>query len=131
MGLSRVPLRVKGMSTVKPEFGFVIQYARDLDASRRFYEEVVGLKVQRVAPNFVQFQNFALAGDEPLSGKRELELYWLVDDAEAAYKELSRTAEVTMPLRELPFGKVFGVRDPDGEARFVLQLAASRPSQPV
>ena len=119
------------MSTLTPAFGFVIQYPRDLEASRRFYEDVLGLKVQRLAPNFVQFQSFALAGDEPLSGKRELELYWLVDDAEAAYKEVSKTAEVSAPLRELPFGKVFGVRDPDGETRFVLQLAANRPSQAV
>jgi catechol 2,3-dioxygenase-like lactoylglutathione lyase family enzyme len=119
------------MSTLTPQFGFAIHYPRDLEASRGFYEGVLGLKVQRVAPNFVQYDKFALAGDEPLSGKRELELYWLVDDAEAAYAELSKTAEIAAPLRELPFGKVFGVRDPDGEVRLVLQLAANRPSQAV
>jgi catechol 2,3-dioxygenase-like lactoylglutathione lyase family enzyme len=117
--------------TVSPEFGFVIQYPRDLEAARAFYEKTLGLKVQRQAPNFVQFQNFALASDGSLSGSRELELYWLVPDAEAALSELQGKAEVSMPLREMPFGKVFAVRDPDGEQRFVLELAANRPSQPV
>src|SRR5438552_15654708 len=101
------------MTTITPEFGFVIQYPRDLNAARRFYEQVLGLKAQRVAPNFVQYEHFAIASDESLSGTRGLELYWLVPDAEAAYAELSKTAEISMPLRELPFGKVFAVRDPD------------------
>ena len=117
--------------TVTPAFGFVIQYPRDLDAARTFYEFTLGLKVQRQAPDFVQFENFALAGDESLSGSRELEVYWLVPDAEAAFKELSAKAEVTIQLRELPFGKVFAVKDPDGEQRFLLQLSANRPSQPA
>ena len=117
--------------SVSPSFGFVIQYPRDLDAARRFYEETLGLKIQRQAPNFIQFENFALAGDESLTGTRELELYWLVADAEAAYNELRGTAEISVPLRELPFGKVFAVKDPDGQPRFLLQLSANRPSQPV
>ena len=117
--------------SLTPEFGFVIQYPQDLDAARAFYESVLGLKVQRVAPNFVQFEHFALAGDESLSGTRKQEVYWLVPDAQAAFAELNGKAEVAMPLRELPFGNVFGIKDPDGEQRFVLELARNRPSQAV
>src|SRR4051794_11616252 len=101
------------MSTIKPEFGFVIEYVSDIDAARRFYEDVFGLTPQRVAPNYVQFPHFALAGDESMSGTNEPEVYWLVDDAEAAFAALSSKAEVAMPLREMPFGKVFGIKDPD------------------
>lgn len=112
-----------------PRFGFAIDYVDDIDASTRFYADVLGLHIERTAPNFVQFEHFALAGDEPLSGRRELELYWLVEDAEAAFKEMSRKGTVSLPLKQMPFGKVFGIQDPDGKSRFVLELAANRPSQ--
>jgi catechol 2,3-dioxygenase-like lactoylglutathione lyase family enzyme len=117
------------MSTT-PRFGFAIEYVKDIEASTRFYTDVVGLRVERAAPSFVQFEHFALATDEPLSGKPELELYWLVDDAEAVFNELSRKGTISMPLKQLPFGKVFGIQDPDDQTRFVLELAANRPSQP-
>src|SRR5436190_966904 len=69
------------MSTsIQPRFGFVIDYVDDVEASRRFYEEKLGIKAQRVHPTFVQFEHFAVAGDEPLSGTGESEVYWLVDD---------------------------------------------------
>jgi catechol 2,3-dioxygenase-like lactoylglutathione lyase family enzyme len=119
------------MGNIKPEFGFVIEYVSDIDAARRFYEDVLGLQVQRVAPTFVQFPHFAIAGDESMSGTNEEEVYWLVESAEAAFAEFSKQAEVAMPLRELPFGKVFGIKDPDGTPRYVLELAANRPSQAV
>jgi predicted enzyme related to lactoylglutathione lyase len=113
------------------KFGFVIEYVKDIESARRFYEDVLGIKAERYHPTFVQFDHFALASDEPLSGKGEPELYWLVDDAEAAFRELSAKATVSVPLRELPFGKVFAIADPEGRPRFVLELARNRPSQPV
>jgi hypothetical protein len=79
----------------------------------------------------VQFEHFAIASDESLSGTDETELYWLVDDAEAAFADLSLRAEVAAPLRELPFGKVFGLKDPAGRPQYVLELARNRPSVAV
>jgi catechol 2,3-dioxygenase-like lactoylglutathione lyase family enzyme len=113
------------------DFAFVIEYVPDVDAARRFYEAVLGLKAQRYAPNFVQYDHFALTSDEPLGGRDEPELYWVVDDAEAALRELSTKAEVAMPFRQLPFGKVFAVKDPAGRPRYLLEWAAQRPSQTV
>jgi len=113
----------------KPSFGFAIEYVDDIPAATRFYTEVLGLKVERHHPTFVQFEHFAIASDESLSGTRELELYWLVEDAAAALKAMSARGEVTKPLTELPFGKVFGVMGPAGQPRYVLELAARRPSQ--
>jgi catechol 2,3-dioxygenase-like lactoylglutathione lyase family enzyme len=115
----------------QPRFGFVVVYAKDLDKAKRFYAESLGLKVEREAPNFIQFEHFAVASDEPLSPKGEPELYWLVDDAEAAYRQLAAKAPVSRPLESKPFGKVFAVRDPDGGDRFVLELARNRPSKAV
>jgi catechol 2,3-dioxygenase-like lactoylglutathione lyase family enzyme len=115
----------------RPHFGFALEYVTDLDAAKRFYADVLGLDVHRDSPVFVQFEYFALATDESLSGTRELELYWIVEDAEAAFRELSHNAEISLPLTEKPFGKVFGVKDPDGQQRFLVEFAANRPSRSV
>lgn len=118
------------MST-STQFGFVIEYVTDIEAARRFYVEVLGLEVERYHPTFVQFKSFALASDESLSGTGEPELYWLVDDAEAAYADLSQKAEVSLPLQQMPYGKVFAIKDPAGRPRYLLELAQDRPSRPA
>jgi catechol 2,3-dioxygenase-like lactoylglutathione lyase family enzyme len=115
----------------RPRFGFAIEYVDDIQAATRFYTDVLGLKVEREHESFVQFDHFAIATDEALGGSRELELYWLVDDAEAARAALSKNCEVTKEVTQMPFGKVFGVRGPTGQPRFLLELAARRPSKSV
>ena len=115
----------------KPKFGFVLEYVTDIEAAKRFYVEVLGLEVERYHPVFVQFSNFAIASDESLSGNREPELYWLVEDAEAAFKDLSQKVEVSLPLKQMPFGKVFGIKDPAGRLLYLVELARDRPSQPA
>jgi catechol 2,3-dioxygenase-like lactoylglutathione lyase family enzyme len=119
----------------KPRFAFPLEYVADIPAAKRFYVDVLGFDVEREHPTFVQFKDpagarFAVASDESL-GRDDLELYWLVDNAEAAYAELAPKAEVSLPLKQLPFGKVFGLRDPAGQPRYLLELAADRPSRAV
>ena len=115
--------------TEKPRFGFVVEYVKDIEASKRFYVEVFGLQVEREHPTFVQFETFAIATDEPLGGEASQEIYWLVNDADAAYGSLAPKAEVCLPIKQVPFGKVFGVRDLDGHPRYILELARNRPSK--
>ena len=122
--------------TIKPQFGFALEYVSDIEAVKRFYVDVLGLEVEREHPVFVQFKDpagshFAIASDESLSGSRDLELYWLVEDAEAAFRELSPRAEVSRPLEQMPFGKVFGLKDPAGQPRYLIELAQNRPSRRV
>ena len=114
-----------------PRFGFVVEYVKDVAAARRFYVEVLGLRVEREHPAYVQFEHFAVAGDAPMAGGGEPELYWLVDDAERALRELPPGTEVSLPLTQVPFGRVFAVRDPDGQPCHLLELAARRPSTAV
>ena len=121
---------------VNARFGFALEYVSDVEATKNFYVDVLGLEVERYHPTFVQFKdsagvNYAIASDESMTGRRELELYWLVDNAEAAFAELSGKAEVVVPLRSMPFGKVFGVKDPAGQSQFILELSQNRPSQRV
>ncbi len=115
----------------KPEFGFILEYVTDIEAARRFYTDVVGLKVERYHPTYVQFEHFAIASDQSMSGTRKPEVYGLVDDAQAAFDELSGAAEVLMPLSQKPFGKVFAIKDPAGEPLYLLEFARDRPSRPV
>jgi catechol 2,3-dioxygenase-like lactoylglutathione lyase family enzyme len=112
-----------------PKFGFSVEYVTDIEAAKRFYVEVFGLEVARSSPVYVQFDHFALASDESLSGSREPEVYWLVDDTEAAFSALSPQAEVSVPLKQMPFGKVFGIKDPAGQPLYLLEFAQNRPSQ--
>lgn len=112
-------------------FGFVVEYVKDITAARRFYVEVLGLAVEREHPTYIQFDRFAIASDSPMGGGGEPELYWLVDDAERAFRALPPDTEVSLPLTQRPFGRVFGIRDPDGHPRYLLELAANRPSRPV
>ena len=114
-----------------PTFGFVIEPVENTETAKRFYTEVMGLKVQREHPVYVQFDHFAIASDGAKTTSLEPEIYWLVDDVERAFAEVSRKAEITHPLKEEGFGKFFGVKDPVGRTQFVLQLAANRPSQPA
>lgn len=115
----------------RPRFGFVVQYVKDIEAAKHFYEKVLGLEVERTHPAYVQFENFAIASDAPMGGGSNLEIFWLISDAESIFAELAKTAEVVLPLREVPFGRVFGISDPDGQPRYLLELAKVRPSRPV
>lgn len=114
-----------------PKFGFVVEYVKDIEAAKRFYVEVLGLKVEREHPTFVQFETFAIASDEPMGGEVTQEVFWLVENADKSFRSLSEKTEICLPLTEVPFGNVFGVRDPDGQPRYLLELAKKRPSQAV
>ncbi|MCL4561300.1 MAG: VOC family protein [Chloroflexi bacterium] len=116
----------------QPKFGFLLEYVTDIEAVKRFYVEVLGFEVERAHPVFVQFKDhFAIASDESLSGTRDPEVYWLVDDAEAAFDDLSRKTETIFPIKQMPFGKVFSIKDPAGQPLYLLEFARERPSQPV
>jgi len=122
--------------SAKAEFGLVVEYVPDVESMTAFFVDVLGLQVERKHPTFVQFKDaegrrYAIASDESLTGSREPEIYWLVADADAAYHACAAKARVSMPLKQMPFGKVFGLSDPTGQPHFVLELAATRPSEPV
>jgi catechol 2,3-dioxygenase-like lactoylglutathione lyase family enzyme len=116
---------------ITPRFGFVLEYVTDIEAAKRFYVDTLGLVIERYHPTFIQFNHFAIANDESMGGTPEPEVYWLVDNAEAAFQELAQRAEVSLPLKQMPFGKVFAVKDPAGRPRYLLELARDRPSRPV
>ncbi len=117
--------------SIQARFEYVLEYVPNLEAAKQFYTDVLGLKVERYHPTFVQFQHFAIASDESLSGNRSPEQYWVVDNAEQAFQELSGKAEILMPLTQKPFGKVFSIKDPSGQPLYLLEYSRNRPSQSV
>jgi catechol 2,3-dioxygenase-like lactoylglutathione lyase family enzyme len=117
-------------------FGFALEYTTDVPAARRFFTEVLGLQLERDHPTFVQFKDangaaYAIASDQPMDTGDAAELWWVVDNAEQACAEMSQQAELAMPLRDMPFGKCFGIKDPAGQVHYLLEFAQQRPSQQV
>ena len=66
-----------------------------------------------------------------MTGNRDPELYWRVDNAEAAFAELRERDDVSLPLKQMPLGKVLGIKNPDGRPCNVLELARDCPSETV
>ena len=50
----------------KLKFGFIVEYVKDIEIAKKFYVETLGLKVEREHPQYVQFDTFAIATDEPM-----------------------------------------------------------------
>jgi catechol 2,3-dioxygenase-like lactoylglutathione lyase family enzyme len=118
------------------QFAFPIEYVSDIQATRRFFVDVLGLEVDREAPTFIQFKardgaSYAIASDEPMQPGVTPELWWTVEDAEAAFEDMASKSEISMPLQQMPFGKCFGIKDPAGQVHYVLEFATQRPSQHV
>ena len=117
-------------------FGFALEYTKDIPATKRFFTDILGLQVDRDHPTFVQFKDtnggaYAIASDAPMDKGDVPELWWVVDDAEAACAQMSQSAELAMPLREMSFGKCFGIKNTNGQIHYVLEFAQQRPSQQV
>ena len=74
----------------QPQFGFVLEYVKDMDAAVRFYTDVMGLKPKRTHPTFVEFDYFALATDAPMDRSDGQEVWWIEEAAAASFAELSR-----------------------------------------
>jgi catechol 2,3-dioxygenase-like lactoylglutathione lyase family enzyme len=122
----------------KAEFAFALEYVSDIETTKRFFTEVLGLEVDRGASTFVQFKagngaSYAIASDAAMDDNTDRlpELWWLVEDAEAAFREMSSKAEVSLPLKQMPFGTCFGIKDPTGQVHYLLEFAPQRPSQPL
>ncbi len=104
---------------------FITLHVRDLEASRRFYAEVIGLPISpEVRPNAVAFATkpiaFAIRRSQvdldavPQLGHGII-LWFFADNAAALHQQLTeRGVPIVQGLADSPFGKTFTFRDPDG-----------------
>jgi predicted enzyme related to lactoylglutathione lyase len=101
---------------------FVLLHVPDLEQARAFYTEKLGFAVEGQQPGFVQFKKhdgmgaiFALLEEAGVSSHKSVELWWLVDNADATYATLvSRDVEIVSQPSEEPFGRAFTIKDPAG-----------------
>jgi predicted enzyme related to lactoylglutathione lyase len=125
-------------NTNAARFGFTLEYVTDVQATSKFFVDVLGLKLDREHPTFAQFSDasgtsYAIASDERMDPTQAgaPEVWWVVDNARAALDAMSKQATICMPLRDMPFGTCFGIQDPSGQVHYLLEFAAQRPSQQV
>lgn len=101
---------------------FVLLHVPDLEQARTFYTEKLGFAVEDQMPGFLQFKKngeagaiFALQEDKEFTPHSGVELWWIVDNADATYASLaSRHVEIVSQPADEPFGRAFAVKDPAG-----------------
>jgi catechol 2,3-dioxygenase-like lactoylglutathione lyase family enzyme len=122
-----------------------IVFVKDVERSKRFYRDVIGLRVESEFDSIVFFENrFTIHDGRALletvfkrkpfgrsaGGRRNLEIYFETDDLAAAYKAvIEADAEVIHPIETQSWGqRVFRFYDPDrhlveiGEAMHLAHL---------
>jgi predicted enzyme related to lactoylglutathione lyase len=117
----------KGNSAMTSAIGpdFITLQVRDLETSKHFYGEVLGLKTSpEVRPNAVAFATqpvgFAIRKAQidldTISKLGHGVILWFhCEDAAALCKHLQeQNVPITQGLADSPFGKTFTFRDPDG-----------------
>ena len=113
------------------KFQSSVIFVKDIEASRRFYEELLGQEVlMDHGPNVAFVGGFAIwqvdhayqmifecpSDEKDQLGRSNCELYFEADDLDATEARLSDAdVQFVHPLREHPWGqRVFRLYDPDG-----------------
>jgi predicted enzyme related to lactoylglutathione lyase len=101
---------------------FVMLHVPDIEQARTFYTEKKSFAVEDQQPGFVQFKQhegmgaiFALQEDADAAPYKGVELWWMVDNADATYATLvSHDVEIVSQPSDEPFGRAFIIKDPAG-----------------
>jgi len=104
------------------DLDFVMLHVPNIEQARTFYNEKLGFVVEDQQPGFVQFKQyngkgaiFALQEDAGVAPHKGVELWWIVDNADATYDTLvSRDVEIVSQPSDEPFGRAFIIKDPAG-----------------
>ena len=110
---------------------FVMLYVPDIEQARAFYTEKLGFVVEGQQPGFVQFKQhagtgaiFALQEQADVSPHQGVELWWMVDNADATYAALlSHGVKIVNQPSDEPFGRAFTIKDPAGNTINMFQPA--------
>ena len=101
---------------------FVMLHVPDIEQARAFYTEKLGFAVEDQQPGFVQFKQhagmgaiFALQEQAGVSPHQGVELWWMVDNADATYAALlSKDVEIVSQPSDEPFGRALSIKDSAG-----------------
>lgn len=118
--------------------GFVILYIRDMDKAKAFYTETLGLPVveELSGPAFVALRpsggsllalQDATAARLPPKNETQpgsVELSFAVDDVDATWHHWKeKGVEIVTDPTDMPFGRYFMARDPEGHYLSAYRLA--------
>jgi len=115
--------------TVK-SLNFIVLHTSDLAAARNYYTQL-GFVIVDESPDFVQFASatgegagFGIGRLTPETS-HEPELWWGVEDADAAYAAAqTQGAEIVHSPVDMPFGRTLAIKDPAG---YILHLWQETP----
>lgn len=99
---------------------FVILNVPDMEEAKAFYTDKLGFETVGGSPDFQQFKQslgstFAIQLATEATPTDTIELWWLVDNADETYNALaSQGVDMASPPTDLPFGRVFSIKDPAG-----------------
>ena len=119
------------MNEVIIRFANPVVFVKDIETSKKFYEELIGLKIVQDANVFILFQDhFSIhqarevvstifgadkEGTLQFQGRNNLLLYFESDDLEGMFSKLKDHVELIHPIQEQAWGqRVFRFYDPDG-----------------
>lgn len=112
----------------------VIAYTADLERSRAFYRDRVGLVPEHESPEWAEFPtgdtSFVLQAVSE-DGMREVELCFAVEDLSEKIASLaSRGVVFEGPVNELPIGRLVHLRDPEGNRLAIVQPRPRETAEP-
>ncbi|GMA15841.1 VOC family protein [Deinococcus metallilatus] len=107
---------------MKTILAFVTLHTPDYPAARAYFTEVLGFEPTEERPGanaFVQASGAGLAIREDREARPPLGVgvtaYFIVPDLENYHTQLARRgAEIVEPPHDMPFGRTFTVKTPDG-----------------
>lgn len=113
------------------ELNFILVHVNDISKVLPFYTEKLGFEIEDQQPGFVQFKQplgtgavLALSQEGENTPSQQVELWWLVDDADATHAELAaKDVSIVEPLQDQPFGRTFAIQDPLGNRLYMMKLA--------
>jgi catechol 2,3-dioxygenase-like lactoylglutathione lyase family enzyme len=112
------------VTAAAPTLSFVLVVVDDLDASRRYLQEQLGLTYvpEQSGEGFHQFVSGPGGIDFGLISAREwgkpagtAQLYFYTDDIERLRATLLERGVAAGPIQQPPFGTIFDVPSPNGE----------------
>src|SRR5262249_6446688 len=107
---------------------FVVVHIKDTAVARSFYTEKLHYTVVDESPDFIQLDagngaTLALQQDDQAAPTTSIELWWQVADVDATHATLvERHAEIAVSPKDMPFGRIFSLKDPDGNLVNYYQL---------
>ena len=107
---------------------FIVMHVNSVSAAIPFYTNILGMEVQEQGTDWVRFKTgdgvrLALSQDHAPNPDSTNEVGWDVADINSLYDDyVAKGVEVVQPITEIPFGRTFIIKDPDGNKLYFLQL---------